>query len=60
MPEPYILTAFNLSEPSEPEAAGLVDPPAFHLDDLGQIDLTQYSEERFTPGVSSEGGPLGE
>jgi len=34
--------------------------PPFHLADLAEIDLTQYSEERFMPGISSHGGPLGE
>jgi hypothetical protein len=31
----------------------------FGLADLDELDLTQYSEERFTPGISSDGGPLG-
>ena len=35
-------------------------PPPFHLADLAEIDLTQYSEERFMPGISSHGGPLDE
>jgi hypothetical protein len=33
--------------------AELIAPP-FHLADLASIDLTEYSEERFTPGISSE------
>ena len=35
-------------------------PPPFHLADLAELDLTQYSEERFMPGISSHGGPLDE
>jgi hypothetical protein len=38
-------------------------PPApvpFDIGDLEELDLTLYSEERFTAGISSQGGPLGE
>jgi hypothetical protein len=35
-------------------------PIPFDLADLDELDLTQYSEERFTPGISSDGGPLGQ
>jgi hypothetical protein len=34
--------------------------PPFQLRDLEHMDLTQYSEERFTPGISSESGLLGD
>jgi hypothetical protein len=44
---------------SELEAPILFEEPPFRLADLDHLDLTQYSQERFTPGVSSEVGPLG-
>jgi Domain of unknown function (DUF4912) len=43
-----------------PTPSAIPIPVPFQLDDLEKMDLTQYSEERFTPGISSEGGPLGE
>jgi len=32
----------------------------FDLADLDELDLTEYSEQRFNPGISSKGGPFGE
>jgi hypothetical protein len=46
-------------EEQELEAAP-AEPAPFDLGNLVTMDLTQYSEQRFTPGVSSEGGKLGQ
>jgi hypothetical protein len=41
--------------PIEPIATDL----PFDLADLDHVDLTKYTEQRFTPGISSRGGALG-
>jgi hypothetical protein len=69
-PEPRN-TDFSLSKPDEiPDGIPgetphetpheTKDKPPFKLDALVELDLTQYAEERFTLGISSQGGPLGE
>jgi hypothetical protein len=69
MPEPYpyapasSATALRLSLPDEePDIPEFLpdDPVPFHLETLAELDLTAYSEQRFSPGISSQGGPLGE
>ena len=50
-------------DPLLPEPEDIEPPPPFHLDALEEMDLTQYAEERFSPGISSgvhpsQGGPL--
>jgi Domain of unknown function (DUF4912) len=73
MPAPYYERALPLSLNIEFEGCAPLDAiPVDSSDDdapdylacdlagLGELDLTQYCEERFTPGISSEGGPLGE
>jgi hypothetical protein len=46
--------------PTEEEAEIIAEPIPFDLGDLEELDLTEYSEQRFSPGISSQGGPLGE
>ena len=67
-PELDSISDFSPAWPEEPAPADYVDaesldsdpqPPPFELQELEDVDLTQYSESRFTAGITSHGGPLG-
>ena len=62
-PWDFPIDSVAASEPDSTDSSDSSDSPdsplPFALDDLQEIDLTQYSEERFTPGISSVDGPIG-
>jgi len=67
-PELDSISDFSPAWPEEPAPTDYVDaesldsdpqPPPFELQELEDVDLTQYSESRFTAGITSHGGPLG-
>jgi hypothetical protein len=57
---PFIETVDDIEFVATEAEDIIAEPIPFDLGDLEELDLTDYSEQRFSPGISSQGGALGE